>query len=295
VTFRRSVEPLALGLAAFLATAASAAADPVGQAVTVVEAKQGCFIETLELSGTVAAREMVLVRPDVEGLRIARVMAEDGETVTAGQPLAELVRPDYLPGTPATATIKAAAPGLLIHKTIPVGTPASAQGDPLFRIAKDGDLDLNVEVPQSEFGQLRVGQTARIQTLGGLSFGGTVRQIVSMVDPLTQLGHASIQIRATGVRPGAFAKAAIDTGRSCGATVPLSAILYGAKGALVQVVRDGRVETRPVRVGPFSGSEAQIADGLRTGETIVARAGSFLRGGDAVRAMPAVTAEGRAP
>ena len=78
-------------------------------------------------------------------------------------------------------------------------------------------------------------------------------------------------------------------GRSCGATIPLSAVLYGPEGAIVQVVRDERVETRRVRVGLLSGGNAEIREGLNEGDMVVARAGAFLREGDRVRPILART------
>jgi multidrug efflux pump subunit AcrA (membrane-fusion protein) len=116
---------------------------------------------------------------------------------------------------------------------------------------------------------------------------GTVRIVLPEIDPMTQVGHARIQIRgATSSRPGAFATASIDRGQSCGASVPLSAVLYGPQGAIVQVVRDNRIETRRVNVGLFQGLDAEITDGLSAGDAVVVRAGSFLREGDLVRPMP---------
>ena len=79
------------------------------------------------------------------------------------------------------------------------------------------------------------------------------------------------------------ARAIVDVGRSCGATIPLSAVLYGPEGAVVQVVRDERVETRRVRVGLLSGGDAEIREGLNEGDLVVSRAGAFLREGDRVR------------
>src|SRR3954466_6430818 len=65
-----------------------------GAAVTVVRAKRSCFADTISVSGMLAPREEVSVRPDREGLQISQVLVDPGETVTAGQVLARLVPPD---------------------------------------------------------------------------------------------------------------------------------------------------------------------------------------------------------
>jgi RND family efflux transporter MFP subunit len=256
-------------------------------AVSVIKAKNACFLDTLQLSGSIIPRDEILVRPDWEGLVVTAILAEDGAAVTAGQPLAQLARPDWLPGTPAKATLTSPAKGTLLYRQLAVGMPASARGEPMFRIVRDGELELLVGLPQDALPKIKPGQTVRIEMLDSSQTAGTVRTILPEIDPMTQVGHARIQIRGTtGARPGAFATASIDLGQSCGASVPLSAVLYSPQGAIVQVVRDNRIETRRVSVGLFQGLDAEITDGLSVGDAVVVRAGSFLREGDLVRPMP---------
>jgi hypothetical protein len=66
-------------------------------------------------------------------------------------------------------------------------------------------------------------------------------------------------------------------------------VLYGPSGSVVQVVRDGRVETRRVNVGLIASGQVEIREGLANGDSVVARAGAFVRDGDRVR--PVTTAE----
>jgi hypothetical protein len=82
----------------------------------------------------------------------------------------------------------------------------------------------------------------------------------------------------------------IKPGESCGVAVPLTAILYGTAGTVVQVVRRARVETRRVEVGLMSAGQVEIRDGIAEGDIVVARAGALLREGDPVRAV-AINAE----
>lgn len=273
-----------------LSGAAPACAEtnqPPTMTVSVVRTKTQCFVDTLRLNGSIVAREEVLVRPDVEGLQVAQVLAEDGATVTAGQPLAQLVRPDWLPGAPAKATMAASDGGVLVYSQLAVGMPASARGEPMFRIIRKGELELLVNLPLAALAKIKQGQIAKIETLDSSEFAGTVRLILPEIDPLTQQGHARVQMSASaGLRPGAFATATIDAGQSCGPAAPLSAILYGPEGAIVQVVRDNRVETRQVQVGLFGGNDAEIREGLSPGDIVVVRAGAFLREGDIVRTAP---------
>ncbi len=263
------------------------AENPAALTVSVVKVKSACFANMLRVSGTVVARDEIFVRPDVEGFQIAKVLVEDGARVSVGQPLAQLVRPSWTPGAPRKATLTAPANGELVFRQAPLGAPVTAQGEPMFRIIRDGELELLAGLPESALAKVRPGQAARIETLDAIELVGSVRLMLPEVDPTTQQGQARIEMRGdSGVKPGAFATAVIDLGQSCGAAVPLSSILYGPVGPVVQVVRDNHIETRPVRVGLSDGQDVEIRDGLAEGDIVIARAGAFLRQGDMVRTAP---------
>src|SRR5258708_21399584 len=65
-------------------------AGPKGAAVTVLKAAKACFSDIVEVSGILIPREETFVRPERQGLKVAEVLADAGEVVTAGQPLARL-------------------------------------------------------------------------------------------------------------------------------------------------------------------------------------------------------------
>lgn len=286
--FRRPARAAPVLAALIGAGAASAEPDrPPVMTVSVVKAKTQCFADLARLDGRFVAREEILVRPEYEGLLLAQILVEDGATVAAGQPIAQLVRPDWLPGLPAKTTMTASAPGLIAYSRLAIGMPASARAEPMFRIIRNGELELVVDAPLPALGRIKPGQIAQVEALDGAEFAGAVRQILPEIDPMTQQGRVRIQLSsAPELKPGAFATATIDAGQSCGAAAPLSAILYGPQGALVQVVRDNRVETRQVTLGLFDGVDAEIRQGLAPGDLVIARAGAFLREGDLVRTAP---------
>ena len=65
--------------------------------------------------------------------------------------------------------------------------------------------------------------------------------------------------------------------------MPASAILYGPEGPRCRWCATNRVETRRIKTGLAAGALAEVREGLREGELVVARSGTFLRDGDAVR------------
>ncbi|MGZ5895364.1 MAG: efflux RND transporter periplasmic adaptor subunit, partial [Xanthobacteraceae bacterium] len=125
---------------------------------------------------------------------------------------------------------------------------------------------------------------AKISVVGLGDVTGQVRWRASSVDPMTQLAQIRVAIAdSQRLRVGTFGRAVITVGQSCGVSVPMSAVLYGQDGAVVQAVRDNRVETRKVTIGLYSSSDAEIRQGVAEGDVIVSRAGAFLREGDRVR------------
>ena len=84
----------ALILAACLSAAPALAVEPPAEArppsVTVARAERGEIVETASVTGTLVPREEILVSPQVDGYAITQILAEEGDTVKAGQVLARL-------------------------------------------------------------------------------------------------------------------------------------------------------------------------------------------------------------
>ena len=256
-------------------------------AVTVVPAKRMCFADTLQVTGVLAPRNEILVRPEREGLQIAQVLVQPGESVTSGKNLARLTAGE---GQDAGSGVMVRAPatGVVISASAVVGSVASAQAEPLFRIAGQGEMELLAEIPVRTLARLAVDQSAKVEIIGVGEMPGKVRVFSGAINPTTQLGQVRIFVGSDSrLRAGAFGSATVQIGQRCAPAIPLSAVLYGPGGAVVQVARGGRIETRRVLVGLLDKDQAEVREGLAEGETVVARAGAFLRDGDRVRAVTA--------
>jgi len=256
-----------------------------GAAVTVVKAAKNCFSDTIAISGVVVPREEILVRPEREGFLVSSVLVEPGDTVTAGQVLARLLPPSAPSGTAATA-VPAPSAGVILKVGATVGTlaSASAKAEPLFNIIARGEFELAAEMSTKHLPRLSPGQTAKVALVGAGELPGQVRAVASTINAMSQLAQVRIFLGThSSIRVGAFGRAIIVAGQSCGVAIPLSAVLYGPDGAVVAVVRNERIETRQVTVGLLSEGEAEIREGLTEGEMVVARAGAFVREGDRVR------------
>jgi multidrug efflux pump subunit AcrA (membrane-fusion protein) len=152
----------------------------------------------------------------------------------------------------------------------------------MFRIAVNGEVELDAEVPAVHMMKINPGATARISRDNGPDIVGRVRQVSPQIDRNTQLGHIRISLSNNpSLKIGMFAQASIDAKRSCGVAVPRTAIDH----LTVQVVKGNTVETRKVRVGLVSDTSTEILEGLDVGEIVVSDAGSSLHDGDQIKTM----------
>ena len=253
--------------------------EPRGAAVSVLKASRACFNNTVEVSGTVIAREETMVRPERPGLKVSDVMADAGDTVTAGQVLARLTLPEG-----GSTNVTAPVAGIVASSTATIGALASARGEALFSIIARSEYDLVGLVPVEDLGKLAANQTASINIIGAGTVQGVVRRVAPTVEPNSQLGQVFIAITTNRrLLINSSGRATIRTTQSCGLSVPLAAVLYSNAGTVVQVVKSQRIETRRVEIGLMSGGNVEIKGGLSEGDDVVARAGSLLREGDPVR------------
>ncbi|NDV87889.1 efflux RND transporter periplasmic adaptor subunit [Aurantimonas aggregata] len=191
------------------------------------------------------------------------------------------------------AVITAPTAGLVLSRSARLGAIASASGGGLFEIARDNLIELDAEVTESVLNSLAKGQTVTVTLPGDRdTIEGTVRLVSPLVDAATRLGRVRIALPPSDLlRSGSFARGAIEIARSQGIVLPNTAVVTDGDESVVQVVRDGTIESRPIRIGINTGSEVEILDGLAEGEAVVALAGTFVRDGDRVTPTEMQSAE----
>src|SRR3954447_6314108 len=162
----RSVSRHLVALAGLLLLSAQPAASPhddspKGPAVTVLKVAKSCFSDIVEGTGTIIAREETSVRPERPGLKVTEVLAEAGETTTAGQVLARLALPEG-----GTLQVTAPVAGVIATSTAQIGAPASAKGEALFTIVARSEYDLVGLVATNDVRKLAVNQPATVRIAG---------------------------------------------------------------------------------------------------------------------------------
>jgi multidrug efflux pump subunit AcrA (membrane-fusion protein) len=282
---------IAVAIATIALVSPARAAGSVSEApqVTVVRAVSACFAATVRATGFLVPREEAIVS-GVPGSKVVEILVQEGDRVKLGQVLARLTRERVDPQGPAAVgggnvDLKAPAAGLITSSTAVVGGVVSAAApEPLFRIAVGNEIELQVQVSSIHVPELQPGQVTQVQIEDGRALIGHVRLAPAAVDARTQLGQARISLESgLSLRIGMFGSAMINTSRSCGVSVPTSAIVYGTEGTRVHIVRDDRIQTVVVQVGLSSDTATEIRSGVSDGDMVVANAGGSLQDGDTVK------------
>jgi HlyD family secretion protein len=188
--------------------------------------------------------------------------------------------------------VKAPVAGIVSRRSAKLGADASSAGEPLFRIIEDGAVDLEADVPEQSLARLAVGMPAELKLPGVEgAVAGRVRLVNQEVDKASRTGKVRIALEdVSRAHIGAFASGRVELIRRDGVGAPATAFEREGDSARLYVVRDGKVEERQVRPGIVDGDSVEIESGVAAGESVVARAASFLRPGDRVRPVPEAAA-----
>ena len=256
--------------------------------VIVTKSTNACFSDLVRVTGFFVPRREAVVIADQEGSKVTDLLVTEGAIVADNQELARLTAPPQIPGQPqrpgpqGPISLKAPAPGLVTEVRTIVGAPASPQAGPMFRIAVNNEIELDAQVPAVHMPKLNSGATVRISRDDAPDLIGRVRLVAPEIDRATQLGRVRISVTNNpSLKVGVFARASIDAKRSCGVSIPKTAIDH----LTIQVVKGNIIETRKVRVGLSSDTATEILEGLDVGEIVVADAGSSLHDGDQIKTM----------
>ena len=186
----------------------------------------------------------------------------------------------------AHTTIVAPTDGIVLTRTAEVGQIAVPGSTVLFRLARNGQIEMRGQVAEQDVPRLKVGEEAEVRLEGvAHSFTGTIWQIGAIIDPTTRQGSVRIALSAEDqdLRPGAFARADVHIGSSTGVILPQTAVLGDEQGTYVLIVGpDNKLARRKVQVAGARSEGLLISDGLEGSERVVAIAGAFLRIGEAV-------------
>jgi len=257
-----------------------------GPAAIVVDAAPAAFgslASAVKLTGEVQAARTLRAYPDTAGKVLDVVPA--GTRVAAGDVVAR-VDPSRPGSRFEPSPVRAPLAGSVVSVILENGANATTS-TAVLEIATLSDLDVVVNVPERWAPDISVGTAARVSltALPGRTFPARVRTSDPVIDPVSRSKRVLLSLSGdlSRVEPGMFAEVELSVSRSASALlIPLEAVVRRGSADLVYVVADGVARERPVRLGRFSESGAEVLEGVAKGETVVVRGQNLIRDGSRV-------------
>jgi RND family efflux transporter MFP subunit len=185
--------------------------------------------------------------------------------------------------------LKAEADGIVLSASLEPGQVVAA-GQGVFRLARDGDREAQVAVPEQDIDDLpKARAEASLWTDPTQSRRALLRELSPSADPATRTFQArfSLPDLAADAPLGMTVTVSLKPeGETRLARVPLSALLNEGKGVEVYVVNgDGELKRRSVEIRSLEAREALVVGGLSDGDQVVILGIHTLKPGQRVRAV----------
>jgi RND family efflux transporter MFP subunit len=203
----------------------------------------------------------------------------------------------------AYATLVADRAGVIVAVLAEPGQVVAA-GQPVFRLAPDGEREVEINLAETEVAHFTLGMPAQVslwaQGRTAAPLAGKIREITPLADPVTRTYAVRVALPDADPRLPLGLTASVrfpEASRQKGEAafrLPLAAVFQqGARMAVWIVGADDTVSLRPVTVAELADDGAWVTAGLNAGERIVAAGVHKLTAGEKVRLAEAAPASAK--
>jgi len=187
----------------------------------------------------------------------------------------------------AYGTLTSETPAVVTAVLADAGQVVSA-GQPVLRIARPEEKEVAIAIPENRLAEMRAARSIQISLWAapGTTLRGELRELAPAADPATRTYAARIRLiePPPEVRLGMTARVHLGGNTGGELLVPLGAVLDVGQGPFVRIVKDGRVESRSVKVAKFREDGAAVSGGLQAGDPVIVSGSGKLVDGQAVQA-----------
>ena len=161
-----------------------------------------------------------------------------------------------------------------------VATGSAASGKPLFTIAQNDTLRIQIDVPQSEAVNIQDGQRASVDVKErlGREYSGTVVRSAGALDSAARTMRTEVQIdnRDGSLLPGMYAQVKFTLSQPrTSLIIATSSLVIDHSGMHVVAVENNRVRFVPVVIGRDMGTQVEILRGIQGPDALVASPAIF--------------------
>jgi RND family efflux transporter MFP subunit len=159
-----------------------------------------------------------------------------------------------------------------------LANPTSVDTLPMFKIAENDVLRVFVNVPQTYALTIQKGMEVKVaaRERPGREFTGIVMGTTNYLDPSARslLTEVKVPNPDFALLPGMYVEAVFHVTRDRPPLIiPAPALVSGADGNQVAVIKDGKIHFQNVKLGVDYGSDVEIVEGLQGNEQIVGNPG----------------------
>jgi RND family efflux transporter MFP subunit len=158
----------------------------------------------------------------------------------------------------------------------------------LFHLAAIGKLRVYVAVPEAYSAAIKDGSkaTLTLDEYPGKTFEGTIARNSNAIDQSTRTLNVEVDVDnpKAELLPGAYVFVHFKVPEHAASLmIPSNTLLFRSEGLRVGVVRDGRVQLVPVKIGKDSGATVEIASGLSANDAVILDPSDSLASGQEVQ------------
>jgi RND family efflux transporter MFP subunit len=188
--------------------------------------------------------------------------------------------------------VRAPFSGYVTQKLASVGS-VLASGSPILAISNTDQLELETRVPGEVAQKLKIGAPVAVETEDGQTAPGTVFAVSPAASESSQETLVRIRFDSAAAQEnlhlGDFVEGQLSLPAPAAGSdvlIPQSALLRYYDNTFVFVEKNGTVEKKAVTVSRFSGTRAEISQGLAPGEAVVTDGKFNLVDGDKITPIP---------
>ncbi|UUY07034.1 efflux RND transporter periplasmic adaptor subunit [Pseudomonas sp. J452] len=185
--------------------------------------------------------------------------------------------------------IRAPYDGVLGLRQVSVGDYLSA-GQDLVNLEVLDPLKVDFRIPQKAVSQVRLGQAIELSldAYPGERFKGTITALNPRLDEVgrSQAIRARVDNQDQRLKPGQFVKVSVILAeRPQALLIPEEAVMPMGQLLFVNLVVDGKVERRQIRIGQRLRGKAEVVEGLQGDETLISAGWQKVAPGREVRTV----------
>jgi RND family efflux transporter MFP subunit len=158
----------------------------------------------------------------------------------------------------------------------------------LFHLAAIEKIRVYVAVPEAYSSAIKVGgkATLTLDEYPGRSFDGTIARNSNAIDQASRTLNVEVDVDnpKAELLPGSYVFVHFKVPEhAAGLMIPSNTLLFRSEGLRVGVVRDGRVQLVPVKIGRDAGATVEIASGLGPNDAVILDPSDSLASGQEVQ------------